>query len=73
MTDKEKAAARLALEVQIAKEREELANVPAEPVYVGPICRCHFCGQPFPPDSLRSVDTHVKGGDRLACHFCAPF
>lgn len=68
MTDEERAT----LEAQIAKEREELANVPKESAYVGPIRRCHFCGQPFHPDSLRAVDGHVKGGgqERLACPFC---
>jgi hypothetical protein len=60
------------LEAQIKQEKEELQAAPVIKPIVGQVMRCHICGQCFSPQELKSYDTHVQGGARLACPNCHP-
>jgi hypothetical protein len=63
---------RTALEAQIAQEAKELKEVPIIKPIVGQVMRCSLCGCCFSRGDLKSFDTHVAGGARLACPNCHP-
>lgn len=65
-----------ALVQQIAREAEELRNVPkvAITTFMSPHARrCHICGRLVSESGLAPFDDHIPGAQvRMACTWCHP-
>lgn len=67
---------RTALEIQIAQEAKELAEVPKIPIQrflSGPTARCGMCGGVVAQSSLQPIDQHIPNIEpRQAGPCCHP-